>query len=338
MIRKPIAPLAQFVLGAIAFCAVIAAYTVASNWQYQKNPRQVIMPGWTNSQQVSVVQRSLTEAQASLQSAEAASDAVAVAAAKSDIAQFEGALKQVEDGYAKSMLGGLKQILVGSEDQPTEQSSFSDKLRSAFDNGWLWSDFGISFKRFAYGMLLGTALGFVIGIAMGCFTPIEALLRPLLAFFSSIPPTAMIAVYMLIFKLKPELFIAVIGIGIFPVLAQAIYQAVKNDVPEAAVNKAYTLGASHFEVIWEVVIPQILPRIIDAIRLQIGPAMIFLIAVELYVGSEGIGYRLKLAPRGSHYNVIYIYLILLGVLGMLVDWAMIGVRRWWCPWFEGSTK
>ena len=307
-------------------------------------PRQVIMPGWTTSQQVGVVESSLRDAQASLRAAESAGDQAGIAEASSEIAQLEGALKQVDDGFAKSMLGGLKQILIGSEkesspqDSTSAQASFFDQVRSALNNGWLWADFGISFKRFAYGMLLGTVLGFVIGIAMGCFTPIEALLRPSLAFFSSIPPTAMIAVYMLIFKLKPELFVAVIGVGIFPVLAQAIYQAVKNDVPAASVNKAYTLGASHFEVIWEVVIPQILPRIIDAIRLQIGPAMIFLIAVELYVGSEGIGYRLKLAPRGSHYNVIYIYLILLGALGMLIDWAMIGVRRWWCPWFEGSTK
>lgn len=325
MIRKPIGSVTRFLLGAFAFCVVILLYTLGSTSQYQKNPRQVVMPGWTSAHQVSVVERSLSEAQAELTRQESENNEAEVAALKKEIAQFEGALKQVEDGYGKSMLGGLKQILTRSESGSGVEPSF-------------FSDFGVSFKRFAYGMLLGVAMGFLVGVAMGCFTPIEALLQPLLAFFASIPPTGMMAVYMLAFKLKPELFIAAIGMGIFPILAQAIFQAVKNDVPEASLNKAYTLGASHFEVIWEVVIPQILPRIIDAVRLQIGPAMIFLIAVEWFVGSEGVGKQLKLLPRGSFYNVIYIYLVLLGAFGMLMDWAMVLLRRWWCPWFEEAAS
>ena len=206
------------------------------------------------------------------------------------------------------------------------------------DDPWIVQDAGISMWRFALGMLLGAGAAFIIGIAMGCFAPVEAFLRPPISFLASIPPTAMIAVYMILFGLKLQMFVAVIGIGIFPALALSIYQAVKNDVAEAAINKAYTLGASQFEIIWEVVIPQILPRIIDAIRLQVGPAMIFLIAVEYSLGSEGIGYRLRNAPRGNYYNVIYIYLVILGVFGLVVNWTLLGFRRWWCPWFEGSTS
>jgi len=231
--------------------------------------------------------------------------------AKSAVSRLENAKQQIDDGYFKSMLSGLKQILFGD-----------------------YGHFGVSLKRFALGMLVGISLAFVTGIAMGCFTPVEAFLLPPLSFLASIPPTAMMVVYMLIFKLEP--FVAVVGIGIFPVLAQAIYQAVKNDVPESSVSKAYTLGASNFEVIWEVVIPQIMPRIIDAIRLQIGPAMIFLIAVEWAIGSEGIGYRIRLDPKGGYYNLVYISLIVLGAFGMLMDWVMISFRRWWCPWFGGE--
>ena len=84
-------------------------------------------------------------------------------------------------------------------------------------------------------------------------------------------------------------------------------------------------------------IPQIMPRIIDAIRLQIGPAMIFLIAAEMIVGSDaGLGYRIRMSPKSGEYNVIYLYLIVLGAFGMLVDWGMISFRRWWCPWFGGD--
>ena len=322
MIRKPISRFARILLGVISFCALIGAYTWLSNAQYQKNPTQVTTPGWTKNQQLSAINDLLAKAKQRLQQAESTADAEAIENAQTDVTRLESNLKQIDDGYYQSMLLGLKRILEPDNEKP----------------GWLLSDFTISLARFLKGVFAGVILAFVTGIAMGCFSPVEALLRPPLAFLASIPPTAMMVVYMLIFKLKPELFTAVIGIGIFPVLAQAIFQAVKNDVPESSVYKAYTLGASNFEVIWEVVIPQIFPRIIDAIRLQIGPAMIFLIAVEYIAGSEGIGYRLRIAPRGTHYNVIYIYLILLGVLGMLVDWSLILFRRWWCPWFEGSKS
>jgi len=221
----------------------------------------------------------------------------------------------------RSFVEGFKKITKGSESEEP----------------WLLQDASVSLKRFALGILLGATLAFIAGIAMGCFTPVEAFLRPPISFLASVPPTAMVVVYMLLFGLQLKMFVAVIGIGIFPTLAQAIYQAAKNDVPESAINKAYTLGASQFEVIWEVVIPQIMPRIIDAIRLQVGPAMIFLIAVELGLGSEGIGYRLRNAPRGNYYNVIFIYLILLGIFGMVVDWCLAALRRWLCPWYGGSS-
>lgn len=222
----------------------------------------------------------------------------------------------------RSFLEGFKKITTSTENE----------------EAWLLQDASVSMQRFALGIVLGSALALITGIAMGCFTPVEAFLRPPISFLASIPPTAMIVVYMLLFGLELKMFIAVIGFGIFPTLAQAIFQAAKHDVSDSAINKAYTLGASQFEVIWEVVVPQILPRIIDAIRLQVGPAMIFLIAVELALGSEGIGYRLRNAPRGNYYNVIFIYLILLGIFGMLVDWALAALRRWLCPWFGDTSS
>ena len=303
MIRKPIGAMPQIILGIASFFVLIGVYTLISSRASQRNPDQKTVPGWTTGD------RSLAE--------------------------------------------GVKKIIAYEEDSPkfrgirlypTRMFVYLFPVKEAVFAGlqpfkpWMFEDSGISMWRFALGMLLGGGAALVIGIVMGCFTPVEAFLRPPISFLASIPPTAMIAVYMILFGLKLQMFVAVIGVGIFPTLALSIYQAVKNDVADAAINKAYTLGASQFEIIWEVVIPQILPRIIDAIRLQVGPAMIFLIAVEYSLGSEGIGYRLRNAPRGNFYNVIYIYLVILGLFGLAVNWSLLFFRRWWCPWFEGSTS
>jgi NitT/TauT family transport system permease protein len=122
-----------------------------------------------------------------------------------------------------------------------------------------------------------------------------------------------------------------------PVLTLAIYQSVKYDVHDELINKAYTLGASHFEVIFEVVFMHVLPRIVESVRLQLGPAMVFLIAAEWAAGSVGVGYRLRMESRLMHMSVVYDYIALVAVFGYGVDRALYGLRRLCCPWF-GNEK
>ena len=91
----------------------------------------------------------------------------------------------------------------------------------------------------------------------------------------------MLAVFFVFFGATGiKIFVALIAFGIFPTLAQSITQAAQKDVDEHRLYRSYTLGASDFEVVWEFVLRQILPRIIENSRMQIGPAMVFLIAAE----------------------------------------------------------
>jgi NitT/TauT family transport system permease protein len=208
-----------------------------------------------------------------------------------------------------------------------------ERLHQFFFESWLAEDVRATYGRLFAGMAVGVLLSLVVGLAMGCLTPVEAFCAPPLSFFAKIPPTAMLAVYFVVFGTELRLYVAMIALGIFPILAQAIYQSARKDVTEHAIDKAYTLGASHFEVVWNVVLRQVLPRIIESIRLQIGPAMIFLIAAEYLVGDVGFGYRLKIQSRILHMNVVYVYLVILGVTGLMLDWLLSTLRRKLCPWF-----
>lgn len=195
-------------------------------------------------------------------------------------------------------------------------------------------DLGASAKRLALGVGGGVLLAFVVGLAMGCFPAAEALLLPPIAFFAKIPPTAMLAVYFVFFGVTSiQIFVALIAFGIFPTLAQSIAQAAQKDVDSHTLSKSYTLGASDFEVVWEVVLRQILPRILEAARLSIGPAMVFLIAAEFALADVGFGYTLRMQSRLQNMNIVYTYLALLAVAGLLIDWTLILLRRWLCPWF-----
>lgn len=190
--------------------------------------------------------------------------------------------------------------------------------------------------RLGAGLGAGAGLAFFVGLAMGCLPAVEALLMPPIAFFAKIPPTAMLAVYLVFFgSTGLTIFVALIALGVFPTLAQSIAMAAQQDVDEHAVSKAYTLGASSFEVVWEVVLRQVLPRIIDAVRLQVGPAMVFLVAAEFALSDVGFGYTLRMQSRLQNMNVVYTYLIVLAVAGLVVDWVLTTLRRRLCPWFQG---
>lgn len=216
---------------------------------------------------------------------------------------------------------------------------------SQFQEGWkriatgeggvdLWADAKASAMRLAIGVGLGILLAFVIGLAMGCFPIVEASLMPPIAFLAKIPPTAMLAVYFVFFGVTGiQIFVALIAFGIFPTLAQSIAQAAQKDVDEHTLYKTYTLGASHFEVVWEVVLRQILPRIIENARLQIGPAMVFLVAAEFALADQGFGYTLRMQSRLQNMNIVYTYLALLGITGLILDQLLILLRRFTCPWF-----
>ena len=117
-----------------------------------------------------------------------------------------------------------------------------------------------------------------------------------------------------------------IALGVMPTLAQSVFLAVK-EVPVELRYKGYTLGASHMEVIWNIISRQVLPKLIDAVRLQVGPAMVFLIAAEMVVGDVGFGYRIRLEFKKLNMNVVYPYLALLAIFGFGMDSVLNRMRR-----------
>jgi NitT/TauT family transport system permease protein len=197
----------------------------------------------------------------------------------------------------------------------------------------LVTDLRATYWRLLLGLSLGVVMSVGVGIAMGAYRWIEAPLSPIISFLSKIPPTAMMPIYFILVGTDQKMFTAMVALGVFFTMAQSIYQAVQKDVADDAIYKAYTLGASDFEILYEVIWKQILPRVIENIRLQIGPAMIFLLAAEMIVGDQGMGYRIRMESRILNLNVVYLYLVILGFTGLLMEWGLLWLRRKLCPWF-----
>ena len=199
---------------------------------------------------------------------------------------------------------------------------------------WIVEDFKATFFRLFLGLFFGVFGAIISGLLMGCFKSMESFLVPPLSLLAKIPPTAALAVFFVMVGTGTNMYVVMIAFGVLPILAQTVYLSVK-EVPEELQNKAYTLGASHTEIIWNIIFRFILPKLIDAVRLQIGPAMVYLIAAEMVCGDVGFGYRIRLQSRLLNMSVVYPYLVMLAAFGFCMDYSLRLLQKKACPWYKG---
>ncbi|HBP22847.1 MAG TPA: hypothetical protein DEA08_34340 [Planctomycetes bacterium] len=212
------------------------------------------------------------------------------------------------------------------------------KLNERTGERWLVEDAKASLTRLSLGFLVGLAGAIVIGFAMGVWAPAEAFLLPPITLTNKLNPIAMLAVFFVLFGIETKMFVAIIAFVVMPSLAITIHLAAKSDVPEELIHKAYTLGASHAEVIWDVVFKQVQPKLIEGIRLQLGPALVILVAAELWVADVGFGYRIRLQSKLAHMNVVFVYVTLLAVMGYLADLGLRKLLEWRYPYYTRAEE
>jgi len=195
-----------------------------------------------------------------------------------------------------------------------------------------WTDTWASLAILAKGLGIGIAISVTLGILMGVLSTVHAMCSPVVTAIAKVPPTALIALFMVVFGVTGDAFkVALIAFGITPTLALGI-SLVARAVPKNSIVKAYSLGASTPDVVLRAILPQILPQVIDMVRLAVGPAWIYLIAAEYINASEGIGHGIVLSQRMVRIDHILVYVIWLAILGTAIDLLLHGLSRWVAPW------
>jgi NitT/TauT family transport system permease protein len=124
-----------------------------------------------------------------------------------------------------------------------------------------------------------------------------------------------------------------IVIGTALVMIRAVAQGV-SELPEEMIVKAQTLGASTWQLIIRVIVPQILPKLFMAIRLGLVPAWIFLVSAEAIASTEGLGYRIFLVRRYLAMDVILPYVAWITLIAYILDRALMLMSRWLFPWAD----
>jgi len=197
----------------------------------------------------------------------------------------------------------------------------------------MWADTLSSLKRLGIGVAISALIGLLLGLNMGMFPGLKATLLSGVTFISMIPPLAILPILFIVVGIDEFAKITLIVIGLFPVISRDIYLAVTK-LPKEQVTKALTLGASELGVVYRIVLPQILPRLFDSVRLSLGAGWLFLIASEAIASTDGLGYRIFLVRRYLAMDVIIPYVVWVTMLGFLFDWLLRRAVTRFFPWYH----
>ena len=196
-----------------------------------------------------------------------------------------------------------------------------------------WKDTAASLQRLALGVGIGAALGLIFGLSIGLLPVMRAALNTFVTVLSMVPPLAILPILFIIFGLGELSKVALIAIGVTPFLIRDL-SARTAELPFEQIIKAQTLGASSLAIGLRVALPQIMPRLIQAVRLALGPAWLFLIAAEAIASEDGLGYRIFLVRRYLAMDVILTYVVWITFIAFVLDWCLAKLSRRLYPWAE----
>jgi NitT/TauT family transport system permease protein len=203
-----------------------------------------------------------------------------------------------------------------------------------FLSSMLWKDTKATGRRFAYAMLL-LVPAVVLGLHMGLFPYVGAFFLRFFLFFDKIVALSLLPVLFIAFGIDELSKVILIVIGVAPTIVLDTFNLARG-VPGEQVVKAFTLGAGDFDVAYRVVLKQILPRVVNSIRLNLKAVMLFLFAGEMIASTDGLAYRIALLRRHMGMDVIIPYVLWVALLLFLVDLLMRRTNRLLHPWFQES--
>src|ERR1700674_3124285 len=185
----------------------------------------------------------------------------------------------------------------------------------------LWNDTSASLERLLTALAISAFIGVTLGVAIGVLPSLRHTLGLFVAALSLIPPLAILPILFIVVGLGELAKITLIIIGVAPVIVRDLAMRTA-ELPGEQLIKAQTLGASTWQLVLRVVLPQMWPRLIDALRLTLGSAWLFLIAAEAIASTGGVGDRIFLVRRYLAMDVILPYVAWITVLACTMDWLL----------------
>lgn len=195
----------------------------------------------------------------------------------------------------------------------------------------------ISALAFVAGLALSIVVGLPVGILMGRSKMLEALFDPYVTAFNATPRIVFLPLLILWFGIGIWSKIVVVFAGaVFPLLINT-YVGVKN-VDRVLVNVVKSFGASEWQLMKVVVVPNSLPYIIAGLRLAIGRAILGVVVGEFFGSSRGLGYMIASAATNYKIDVVFVGVGIFMALSLILTLAVKRLEARLASWRPEAAK
>ena len=193
--------------------------------------------------------------------------------------------------------------------------------------GHMWD----SIFRVLMGLAFGIVLGVPLGMAMGVSRFFKNYFDPLIELYRPVPPLAWAPLILTIFGIQDDGKIFLLFIVAFAIMVISARTGATG-TQLSKIRASHSLGATTGQIMRRVILPNAMPEILTGIRIAIGVCWGTLVAAEMLAGTTGIGFVENVARKTSDYEVIWVTILILGLLGLLFDLVMRFIIARTIPW------
>jgi taurine transport system permease protein len=194
-------------------------------------------------------------------------------------------------------------------------------------DGHIWD----SMFRVLVAMAFGVFLGVPLGIYMGVSRFFKSFFDPLIELYRPVPPLAWAPLILTIFGIQDDGKIFLLFMVAFAIMVISARTGASG-TQLSKIRASHSLGATNNQILRHVILPNALPEILTGVRIAIGVCWGTLVAAEMLAGTTGIGFIENVARTVSDYELIWVTILIMGLLGLMFDLVMRWAISRLIPW------
>lgn len=197
----------------------------------------------------------------------------------------------------------------------------------------LWMDMLLSSQRVLLGLATGIAVAIPVAFVLGWYKPARRMIDPLINFFRSLPPIALIPLVIVYFGIGEFAKVVMLFYAAFFSGVIVMYEGIVQTNP-VFIRVARTLGATDGEIFRRVIVPLSVPHVLTAMRVALGISWATLVASELIAAQHGLGAVIQNASNYFQIDTIYVGIICIGILALVMDFILRTIAARLVSWQE----
>jgi taurine transport system permease protein len=208
---------------------------------------------------------------------------------------------------------------------------FFEIATNGYQNTSLWGHLGASLARVMAGFVLGSLVGIPLGYAMGLSGWFRGWFDPIVEFMRPVPPLALIPLVIIWFGIWETGKVVLLFLAALWIMVIAARSGVSG-VRISKIHAAYSLGASKWQIMRHVIIPNSLPDIFTGARVAMGVCWGTVVAAELVAAQKGAGMMIIAASKFQLTDIVVMGIIMIGVIGYGIDILVRMAEKRLVPW------